>query len=125
MRFELRIEGRVIVIEAEGAVSVAVRDDVPAAVITPALHMVPDTADDFFKPDVPVDDGLFRKLSDLRKELAVASKVPPYVVFHDKTLREMIERMPLDLASLGAIPGVGQSKLEKYGEKFLSVIKGA
>ena len=129
MRFELRIEGRVIVIEAEGAVSVAVRDDVPAAVtpVAPALHVVsvPDAADDFFKPDVPVDDGLFRKLSDLRKELAVASKVPPYVVFHDKTLREMIERMPLDLASLGAIPGVGQSKLEKYGEKFLSVIKGA
>ena len=119
MKLELCIGGKVVVIE--GDFTVVIRDDVPAS----PLHVVPD--DDFFKPDVPsvVNDELFRKLAGLRKEIAANKGVPPYVVFHDKTLREMIQKMPDDMAALGTIPGVGSSKLEKYGEMFLSVLKGA
>jgi len=142
MKMEFTVEGRVIVIEAEGSFSVEVREvvvvppvasiPVPVRTSAPALQVVPVPVvsdDDFFKPDVPasapVDCELFRRLSALRRDLAVAAKVPPYVVFHDKTLRAMIECMPADLEALGAVPGVGASKLEKYGEAFLSVIKGA
>ena len=78
-------------------------------------------------PPVPelepeLDDGLFKKLVLLRKTIAVADKVAPYLIFHDKTLREMADKMPLNLQALGNISGVGQAKLEKYGPAFLDVI---
>jgi ATP-dependent DNA helicase RecQ len=47
------------------------------------------------------------------------------MVFHDKTLWEMVEKMPDDLKTLGNISGVGQAKLERYGVLFLSVINEA
>jgi superfamily II DNA helicase RecQ len=68
------------------------------------------------------NNTLFHKLSDLRKELAKEANHPPYMVFKDKTLWEMVEKMPEDLTSFGSINGVGQAKLEKYGALFLSVI---
>ena len=67
---------------------------------------------------------LFEKLVALRKTLATANKVPPYLVFHDKTLREMADKMPSDMQAMSHISGVGQSKLEKYGNAFLNVING-
>ena len=71
------------------------------------------------------DDGLFKKLVELRKELAVADSVPPYMVFHDKTLHEMVAKLPADIVAMSDVSGVGQAKLEKYGERFLAVINGA
>ena len=71
---------------------------------------------------VSCDDGLFQKLALLRKTLATADKVPPYLVFHDKTLREMADKMPADMQAMGNISGVGQAKLEKYGPAFLKAI---
>ena len=71
------------------------------------------------------NNELFHKLSDLRRELATAEKVPPYLIFHDKTLWGMVENMPKDLPSLSKISGVGASKLEKYGSAFLSALHGA
>jgi len=65
---------------------------------------------------------LFRKLVSLRKSLAVANEVPPYLIFHDKTLHEMVDKMPIDMQAMGHISGVGQAKLEKYGPIFLDVI---
>jgi ATP-dependent DNA helicase RecQ len=70
------------------------------------------------------DNTLFHRLSDLRRKLAVAEKVAPYLIFHDKTLWGMVEKMPEDLPSLGKISGVGKAKLEKYGSVFLEAIKG-
>ncbi|MGI8943233.1 MAG: DNA helicase RecQ [Qipengyuania sp.] len=70
----------------------------------------------------PVGDPLFEALRALRKELAEEAQVPPYVVFHDATLREMTARRPESLAQLGAIAGVGAKKLEAYGERFLAAI---
>jgi len=69
------------------------------------------------------NNTLFHKLSDLRRHLASEANVPPYMIFHDKTLLGMVEKMPKDLQSLGKISGVGKSKLEKYGSLFLDALK--
>ena len=70
----------------------------------------------------PVGDPLFEALRDLRRELAQEAGVPPYVVFHDSTLREMAARRPASLHDLGRLPGVGAKKLEAYGDRFLRCI---
>ncbi len=70
------------------------------------------------------DRALFEKLRAKRLELAKAQNVPPYVIFHDKTLVEMAARCPQSIAELGAIPGVGEAKLARYGATFLQVING-
>jgi ATP-dependent DNA helicase RecQ len=71
----------------------------------------------------PVGDPLFEALRELRRELAAEAQVPPYVIFHDATLREMAASRPAGLAELGAISGVGAKKLEAYGDAFLGVIR--
>jgi ATP-dependent DNA helicase RecQ len=70
------------------------------------------------------DDSLFERLRALRKRLADENGLPPYVIFHDSTLREMAERMPLDLDQFAALPGVGQAKLARYGEQFIAAVRG-
>ena len=64
----------------------------------------------------------FEALRTLRADLAREADVPPYLVFHDATLREMAERLPRDAATLATVQGVGASKLERYGERFLARI---
>ncbi|HYD24892.1 MAG TPA: DNA helicase RecQ [Croceibacterium sp.] len=71
----------------------------------------------------PVGDPLFEALRALRRELAAEAQVPPYVIFHDAVLREMAAARPLTPAALGAISGIGASKLEAYGDAFLAVIR--
>lgn len=71
----------------------------------------------------PVGDPLFDALRELRRELAVEGQVPPYVIFHDATLREMAVTRPASLSELGAIGGVGAKKLDAYGERFLDCIR--
>ena len=70
-----------------------------------------------------VDDGLFQALRRLRKALADAQGVPPYVVFGDATLMQMAALQPLDPAGLLAVNGVGETKLARYGEDFLNLIR--
>ena len=74
------------------------------------------------KHPVEVDPELWEALRECRSSLASAQGVPPYVIFHDRTLREMCARRPGDAAALGDISGVGARKLEKYGDAFLAVI---
>ncbi|WP_235937508.1 DNA helicase RecQ [Marinobacter caseinilyticus] len=57
-----------------------------------------------------------------RKALADEQGVPPYVIFHDTTLFEILERRPANLAELGDISGIGAAKLERYGEAFLKTL---
>ena len=74
-------------------------------------------------PDLPVDERLFTKLRELRRELARKQGVPPYVVFGDAALRQMAQSTPTtDEAFLG-VNGVGQTKLDKYGPQFLEAIQ--
>ncbi|WP_134683762.1 DNA helicase RecQ [Brevibacillus migulae] len=69
------------------------------------------------------DDGLFEQLRQLRKELSQKEGVPPFVIFHDSTLREMSSVCPLDRQSMLTIKGVGSAKYDKYGERFLEQIR--
>jgi ATP-dependent DNA helicase RecQ len=82
------------------------------------------------KTSVPADDALeeysrplFEKLRQLRLEISKSMNVPPYVVFHDRTLKEMAARRPSSRAELLGITGVGERKAEQYGELFLDVIQ--
>src|SRR3989338_1388475 len=69
------------------------------------------------------DEELFQQLRILRKTLANERGVPPYVIFGDATLREMATYFPQSMESLRAIHGVGQQKLEQFGNEFLTVIQ--
>ena len=69
------------------------------------------------------DDPLFEQLRTLRLKLAQEAGVPPFVVFSDKTLRDMASRMPVTEEEFLEVNGVGLSKLEKYGEPFMEEIK--
>jgi ATP-dependent DNA helicase RecQ len=72
--------------------------------------------------DLGADEALFEQLRSLRKRLADAAGVPPYVVFGDASLMQMAREKPLERQDLLAISGVGQHKLEKYGDDFLDTI---
>jgi len=82
----------------------------------------PDTKRRAGRPDNPIGNPLFEALRAKRRALAEDVGVPPYVVFHDATLREMALTKPTNIHALGRISGVGARKLEAYGEDFLSVI---
>lgn len=71
--------------------------------------------------DAP-DEELFQRLRVLRKDLADKAHVPPYVVFSDRTLRAMVRNRPRTEVELLEVPGVGQTKLRRYGAAFLEEI---
>ncbi len=66
---------------------------------------------------------LFERLRRLRKTLADENGVPPYVIFHDKTLHEMAAVQPLELEQMAELGGVGEKKLERFGKAFLREIE--
>ena len=66
---------------------------------------------------------LFDKLKELRLEIARAEKIPPYIVFNDKTLIDMCAKMPTTKTDMLNVSGVGENKYGKYGERFIAVIK--
>ncbi|KAF0159229.1 MAG: Uncharacterized protein FD159_699 [Syntrophaceae bacterium] len=69
------------------------------------------------------DAVLFEILRTKRKEIADQANLPPYVIFHDRTLREMAFYYPQSKESLMALYGIGQGKLEKYADVFLDIIR--
>ncbi len=69
------------------------------------------------------DQILFEKLRALRMQIAKEKNIPPYVVFHDRTLIEMVLQKPDSEEALNDIPGVGRSKREKYGQVFLDALQ--
>jgi len=71
----------------------------------------------------PVGDPLFDALRACRRDLAAQSGVPPYVIFHDSTLREIAAGRPATLNDLGRLAGVGARKLDAYGDAFLAVVR--
>jgi ATP-dependent DNA helicase RecQ len=72
-----------------------------------------------------VDRELFERLRGVRFEIARARNVPPYVIFHDTTLREMARVKPTDVAQLRGIYGVGERKAAELGERFVEAIRAA
>jgi ATP-dependent DNA helicase RecQ len=79
----------------------------------PALEMSPDVA------------ARFEALRTWRLDVARRTEVPPYVVFHDRTLAEIAHRQPASTGALATIPGVGPAKLERYGDSVLAVLRDA
>ncbi len=78
------------------------------------------------KADLPLNAKsreLWEKLRTLRLELAQEQSIPAFVIFHDSTLRDMVSRLPQSLKEMRQISGIGQRKLELYGERFLSLIR--
>lgn len=69
--------------------------------------------------------GLFRELRQLRTELAAQAGVPPFMVFSDATLAELAAARPRSLDAMLDVKGVGEVKVERYGEAFLRLIRGA
>jgi len=69
------------------------------------------------------DGELWEGLRACRQSLAIEHGVPPYVIFHDKTLRQMLALRPNSEAELLSISGIGQVKVERYGQRFLTVLK--
>jgi ATP-dependent DNA helicase RecQ len=70
----------------------------------------------------PADRAMFEALRERRLELARAQGLPPYVIFHDRTLLEMAAARPASRHEFAAISGVGQAKLDRYGDAFLDII---
>ncbi|MBQ3328339.1 MAG: HRDC domain-containing protein, partial [Eggerthellaceae bacterium] len=72
--------------------------------------------------ELPVDEALFQRLKKLRARLAAEAGIPAYIVFHDRTLREMAQRKPATAAELLEVSGVGERKAAQYGAAFLREI---
>ncbi len=70
----------------------------------------------------PEDERLWEALREERLKFSREQNVPPYVIFHDATLMEMLKRRPKNLAEFATISGVGANKLERYGRAFLAVL---
>lgn len=86
-------------------------------------HATPTNTGKSSSNNVVGDQVLVQQLKAQRKQLADASAVPPYAIFADRSLNEMAHYFPQSEHSLLKIHGVGQAKLEKYGERFLAIIK--
>ncbi|HHO59468.1 MAG TPA: ATP-dependent DNA helicase RecQ, partial [Thiotrichales bacterium] len=76
-----------------------------------------------YNTDNITNQALWDALRNCRKKLAEELAVPPFVIFHDATLAEMLERRPENRAQFASLNGVGESKLEKYADAFLAVIE--
>jgi len=70
----------------------------------------------------PADEALFERLRGLRREIAQARGVPPYVIFHDRTLAQLAARRPRDRGALLAVRGIGEKKAADLGDAFLTAI---
>jgi ATP-dependent DNA helicase RecQ len=68
------------------------------------------------------DPAIFERLRAWRAEVARRQGVPAYIIFHDRTLTELAAQRPPDLAAMEALPGIGRSKLDRYGQAILEVL---
>lgn len=73
---------------------------------------------------LPAEMASWVALRAWRRDEAHRQHLPPYVIFHDRTLAEIAARKPADMSALGAISGVGEGKRERYGEAVLDVLRG-
>jgi ATP-dependent DNA helicase RecQ len=66
---------------------------------------------------------VFDKLRELRTQIATAKNIPPYIVFSDKTLKDLSTKQPQNKEEMLAVHGIGEVKFEKYGKEFLNILK--
>jgi ATP-dependent DNA helicase RecQ len=104
-----------------GEAAVSFRDEPERALARPKARAAADAP----VPESGEDRDLWEALRACRQRLASEHNVPPYVIFHDRTLRQMVAYLPRTEAEMLELSGVGQTKLERYGEPFLDVIREA
>lgn len=97
------------------------KGDIPVSLAVPRLSL--DTGKKSKLDKRYYDRELFAKLKHLRKTIAEQDDVPPFVVFSDASLADMAEALPQSPKEFLQISGVGNTKLERYGERFLALIK--
>ena len=73
----------------------------------------------------PVEEGLFSELKALRRRIAREKGIPSFIIFSDATLADMCIKRPRNRTEFLKVSGVGQTKLEQYGDVFLKLLKGA
>ncbi|MDU5144031.1 MAG: DNA helicase RecQ [Paenibacillus dendritiformis] len=97
----------------------------PAAEVLKGQRQVTQRVATSLKPKAAgaVDETIFEQLRLIRRELANKAGVPPYIVFNDSTLREMAERMPTTEAEMMLVKGVGEAKLQQFGEPFMAFFR--
>jgi superfamily II DNA helicase RecQ len=89
---------------------------------------MPDSKESISK-NIPVvqpeseDSALYEELCSLRRQISIDEGIPAYMAMHDKTIVEMCRVLPLDFDSLMTISGIGSRKIDKYGSKFIEIIK--
>lgn len=97
------------------------KGEVPIQLAVPRLSLKPANKG---KPDLRnYDRALFAKFKHLRKQIAEQDEVPPFVVFSDATLADMADKQPTNRMAFLEVSGVGATKLERYGERFLQLIE--
>jgi ATP-dependent DNA helicase RecQ len=108
-------------------IGVAIKDLLPVAVPRArkktARRRVRDVAGETSSVPTAVNEDLFERLRSRRLELANEQRVPAFVIFNDATLRDMARERPTTRQALRRVRGVGEFKLEKYGDEFLAIIK--
>ncbi|MDP4087813.1 MAG: DNA helicase RecQ [Bacillota bacterium] len=75
------------------------------------------------KKNVSVDDDLFNLLKGLRKEISIREKLPPYIIFHDTTLREIASKLPCSRDDLKKVKGFGEKKIDLYGSLVIDIVQ--
>jgi hypothetical protein len=75
------------------------------------------------KPELPCHEDLFASLKEMRLKIAHASNLPPFVIFHDRTLRAISQQLPQTTSELLAIKGCGEYKVSVYGDQALKVVR--
>ena len=100
------------VLKGEAGVQLHTEADRPAKRGRRSAEPVPENA----------DQDLYAQLKQLRLDIARAEGVPPYVIFHDRSLMDMAARLPQTLDAMAACHGVGARKLERYGTQFLAMV---
>ncbi len=105
------LEGTARLVWEERSAAVGQRPEKPASIVSSS-----------FGQRGPADPELFERLRGLRRELAEEEGVAPFVIFHDKTLKEIASRKPDSATALQQIPGIGPAKVERFGRRVLEVV---
>ncbi|MDR0991381.1 MAG: ATP-dependent DNA helicase [Ruminococcus sp.] len=92
--------------------------------ITPPTRVRIDNRKENIGKEFAVDKTLLEKLKALRKQIADEQKVPAFVVFSDASIVDMCKKLPTNRAEFLGVVGIGDAKADRYGEKFLEIIKG-
>jgi len=113
-------------VEAQPEVAPAVQQVVEAEAVKEAEPEVSPVVHQEALPasqPVAAEQELFQYLVALRRKISSEVRLPPYIIFHDATLKEMSRLLPADIEAMKGIQGVGAAKLEKYGMRFVEAIR--